>query len=163
MIAIPQKDLHLGAGAVWFRIGWLGSFLGGIALLRYFQPNQLSAWIPFHTACGAITGLPCLFCGTTRAMHHLLYGNFSAALYYNWLAFPILAGALVLSVLFLAELIANRRLLVIPNKIRATPRSLAFGLAIVLTLWSLQIYLAVSQHKRELLNPSGLLYAFFVK
>ena len=30
-------------------------------------------------------------------------------------------------------------------------------------LWTLQVYLAVSQHKHELLNPRGPLYALFVR
>jgi hypothetical protein len=96
-------------------------------------------------------------------MHHLLNGNFSAALYYNWLAFPILALALLLSAVFLAELIAGKKFLVIERRIWVSPRTLGFGFAIMLSLWSLQVYLAVSQHKSELLNPSGLLYAFLVK
>ena len=162
MIARTKNARVISCEALWLRFGWFASFFGGIVLLRSFTPSQLSAWIPFHTSCGAITGLPCLFCGTTRAMHHLLNGNFSAALYYNWLAFPILALALLLSALFLAELIVGKRLLVM-RRIRVSPRTLGFGFAIVLSLWSLQVYLAVSQHKSELLNPSGLLYAFFVK
>jgi hypothetical protein len=161
MIARSQEPLS--PGAIRFRFGWLGLLLCGIAILRVFSPSQLSAWIPFHTACGAITGLPCLFCGTTRAMHHLLNGNFSVALYYNWLAFPILAVSLALSALFVAELIAGKNLFAIADRVRVTPRTLAFGFAIMLSLWSLQIYLAVSQHKSELLNSKGLLYAFFVK
>ncbi len=72
-------------------------------------------------------------------------------------------GALALSALFLAELIAGQRLLAIRGRIHVTPRVLAVGLAMILSLWSLQVYLAVSRHKSELLNPSGLLYAFFVK
>jgi hypothetical protein len=163
MIARTKSAHVISCDALWLRWGWLASFFGGIVILRSFAPSQLSAWIPFHTSCGAITGLPCLFCGTTRAMHQLLNGNFAAALYYNWLAFPILALALTLSAVFLAELIAGKKLLVIERRIRVSPRTLGFGFAIMLSLWSLQVYLAVSQHKNELLNPSGLLYAFFVK
>jgi hypothetical protein len=37
-----------------------------------------------------------------------------------------------------------------------------FGLGLLL-LWTLQTYLAVSQHKHELLNPRGPLYALFVR
>ena len=163
MIATTKNARALSCHGLWLRFGWFASVFGGIVVLRSFAPSQLSAWIPFHTSCGAITGLPCLFCGTTRAMYHLLNGNFSAALYYNWLAFPILAVALLLSALFLAEVIVGKKLLVIGSRIRVSPRTLGFGFAIMLSLWSLQVYLAVSQHKSELLNPSGLLYAFIVK
>ena len=41
--------------------------------------------------------------------------------------------------------------------------NLRFHLAALLALWSLQVYLAVSQHKTELLNPNGPLYALFVR
>jgi hypothetical protein len=153
----------LSPGAIWCRFAWLASVLGGVASFRLFEAHQLSAWVPLRAPCGAITGLPCLFCGTTRAMHHLFDGNFPAALYYNWLAFPILAVALALSALFLAELIVGKRLLVIGNRIHLPPRMLAFGLALIFSLWSLHAYLAVSRHKDELLNPSGLLYGFFVR
>jgi hypothetical protein len=37
------------------------------------------------------------------------------------------------------------------------------SLAVVFCLWALQVYLAVSQRKTELLNPRGPLYALFVK
>jgi hypothetical protein len=41
-------------------------------------------------------------------------------------------------------------------------RLTAFGLGVLL-LWTLQVYLAVSQHKHELLNSRGPLYALFVR
>jgi hypothetical protein len=33
----------------------------------------------------------------------------------------------------------------------------------LILLWAFQVYLAVSQHKSELLNPNGPLYWFVVK
>lgn len=161
-MSVPATD-GLSLSGSWFRLGWLTSLLGGAAILRAFEPGQLPVWLPFHTSCGAITGLPCLFCGLTRAMHHLMNGDFSLALYYNWLAYPILASAVAISALFLAELIAGRSITVTRNALQVTPRSIAVGLAMLLSLWSFQVYLAISQHKTELLNPSGPLYAFFVK
>jgi len=41
-------------------------------------------------------------------------------------------------------------------------RLTVFGLSLLL-LWTLQIYLAVSQHKYELLNARGPLYVLFVR
>jgi hypothetical protein len=40
---------------------------------------------------------------------------------------------------------------------------ISVSLVTLLSLWALQAYLAVSQHKSELLNPRGPLYALFVK
>src|SRR5712691_11838499 len=77
-------------------------------LLALVRPGSLPRWFPFPTSCGAITGLPCIFCGTTRAIHHLLRGEFSSALYYNWLAYPLLAGALLLAATNALELLLDR-------------------------------------------------------
>src|SRR5437588_63884 len=47
--------------------------------------------------------------------------------------------------------------------LRVTRRRLTvFGLGLLL-LWTLQTYLAVSQHKHELLNTRGPLYVLFVR
>ena len=46
--------------------------------------------------------------------------------------------------------------------VRVTPRIIAVSLVTLLLVWTLQVWLAVSQHKRELLNPRGPLYALLV-
>jgi len=143
-----------------FALVVLPSALLALALIA---PDSLPAWFPLHTSCGAITGLPCIFCGTTRAIHHLLHGDFRIALYYNWLAFPLIAGALALILLQMVELLFRRNLLACIPKPRLTRKSLGcFAVGLVL-LWSLQVYLAVSQHKTELLNPNGPLYSLVVR
>ena len=81
---------------------------GALFSLAFVQPGSLSHWSPFAVSCGAITGLPCIFCGTTRAIHQLLHGQFARVLYYNWLAFPILGGALALFLLHGLELLLDR-------------------------------------------------------
>jgi hypothetical protein len=136
---------------------------GALLALALIPPGTLPPWFPLHTSCGAITGLPCIFCGTTRAIYHLLHGDFRTALYYNWLAFPLIAGALALILLQMVELLFRRNLLACIPKPRPTRKSLG-GLAVGLVLlWSLQVYLAVSQHKTELLNPNGPLYSLIVR
>jgi hypothetical protein len=134
-----------------------------LLLLRCIDPVVAGGWLPFHPSCGAITGLPCIFCGMTRALHLLLNGDFIGAIYFNWLTFPLLGAVIVLIVLFAIE-IAKRRMIWRLRGIRQlTRRGLAvFGLGL-LSLWTLQTYLAVSQHKHELLNPRGPLYALFVR
>jgi len=99
----------------------------------------------------------------TRALHLLLNGNFVGAIYFNWLAFPFLGAIIFLIALFAIE-IAKRRVILRSSVILSmTRRRLkVFGLGVLL-LWTLQAYLAVSQHKHELLNSRGPLYALFVR
>lgn len=134
-----------------------------LLLLALVPPNSLRHWFPFPISCGAITGLPCIFCGTTRAVYHLLHGEFASALYYNWLAYPLVAGALILALTNALELLFSRNLLArIPRPGLTRARWCALAAGFVL-LWCLQVYLAISQHKSQLLNPSGPLYSLVVR
>ena len=144
------------------RFAFIVSALAALLLLRWIDPVVAGSWLMFHPSCGAITGLPCIFCGMTRALHLLLNGNFVGAIYFNWLAFPFLAAVIFLIALFAIE-IARRRVIWRSSVVLSmTQRRLtAFGLGVLL-LWTLQAYLAVSQHKHELLNSRGPLYALFV-
>jgi hypothetical protein len=136
---------------------------GALLALAWLPPSPLPGWFPFATSCGALTGLPCIFCGTTRALHFLLEGEFGRALYFNWLAYPLLAGALVLLIINAIELATDCNLLARFPRPRLTgARCTALAAAFVL-LWCLQVYLAVSQHKTELLNPRGPLYSLVVR
>lgn len=144
------------------RLALLALLPAGLLLFRSLPPEGLPAWFPFATSCGAITGLPCIFCGMTRALHFLLQGDFTRALYFNWLAFPLAAVLSATLLLALAEVIAGRHLFARLPRLRLTRRSFCGLLAGLFLLWSLQVYLAVSQHKSELLNPTGPLYSLVV-
>lgn len=131
--------------------------------LALIQPASLPHWFPFPASCGAVTGLPCIFCGTTRAVHHLLHGEFGRALYFNWLVYPLVAGALALALTNALELFFARNLLIRlprPTLSRGSLGRLGAGFVLI---WCLQVYLAVSQHKSELLNPRGPLYSLVVR
>jgi Protein of unknown function (DUF2752) len=134
-----------------------------LAALFFVGPGTLPKWFPFATSCGAFTGLPCIFCGVTRGLHHLLHGEFGRALYFNWLAFPLVGGALTLFLVHALELVLDRRLLARVLRVRPTRPSLGALFAGLVLLWCLQVYLAVSQHKTELLNPHGPLYSLVVR
>jgi hypothetical protein len=125
-------------------------------------PGSLPAWFPFAASCGAITGLPCIFCGMTRAFYYLLHGEFGRALYYNWLAFPFAASAIAIFFVNLLEIILNRKFLSRIPAVRLNPASWSLLAISFVLLWCLQVYLAVSQHKTELLNPNGPLYSLVV-
>ncbi len=163
MREFPSSHAPLRASEQKLRAACISAAVLSFVGLRFFEPSHIPAWLPIHPSCGAITGLPCLFCGLTRAIHHLLQGNFAAALYYNWLALPISAGAVLLAAIFTAELIAKRKIFQIRARFCFTPRSGAIAMTVLVSLWLLQVYLAISQDKRELLNPSGPLYALFVR
>jgi Protein of unknown function (DUF2752) len=145
------------------RFAFITSASATLLLLRCIDPVVAGSWLPFHPSCGAITGLPCIFCGMTRALHLLLNGDFIGAIYFNWLAFPFLGAIIFLITLFAIEIAKRRVNWRLCVSLRVTRRRLTvFGLGLLL-LWTLQTYLAVSQHKHELLNPGGPLYALFVR
>lgn len=138
------------------------AFFFALIGVRSFEPQAIAGWLPLHASCGRITGLPCIFCGTTRAIHFLLNGAPGRALYYNWLAFPLVAGAIAAIFICTVELLTRRKLLPALPKIDFTPRSLAAMTTALVLLWFFQIYLAVAGHKSELLNPNGYLYSLVV-
>jgi len=134
-----------------------------LLILRWIDPVVAGSWLSFHTSCGVITGLPCIFCGMTRALHLLLNGDFQRAIYFNWLAIPFFAGVVFLIALFAIEMVKRRVIVNLSMLLRVTARRLTvLGLGL-LSLWALQVYLAVSQHKHELLNPRRPLYSLFVR
>ena len=145
------------------RFAFITSASATLLLLRCIDPVVAGSWLPFHPSCGAITGLPCIFCGMTRALHLLLNGDFIGAIYFNWLAFPFLGAIIFLITLFAIEIAKRRVIWRLRVSLRVTRRRLTvFGLGLSL-LWTLQTYLAVSQRKHELLNPGGPIYALFVR
>jgi hypothetical protein len=132
-------------------------------VLRVVDPVMAGSWVPLHTSCGAITGLPCIFCGMTRALHLLLSGDFGGAFYFNWLAFPFLGAVVFLVAVCVIEILSRRVILTWNKSAPLTARKLTIIGLTLFMLWTLQAYLAVSQHKHELLNPRGPLYALFVR
>jgi hypothetical protein len=136
---------------------------GVLLALKFSPPATAGHWLPFAPSCGAITGLPCIFCGTTRALHCLLNGDWPRALYFNWLAFPLLGGAILFLATLLVELLLQRNFLALCPKPVMNRRSAGSLLAGLFLLWVLQVTLAVSQRKTELLNPRGPLYSLVAK
>ncbi len=130
--------------------------------LRTLDPAALSA-LPIAVSCGSISGLPCLFCGLTRALHALLNGDVSRAVYFNWLAIPVLVTSLLVVGALLFETLSARPLLGWKFRFQMNTRSLGYASLVLGALWVLQIYLALAQHKHELLNSAGPLYSVFVR
>lgn len=154
---------HLAPPEKRWRAFYLLLLPGVLLPFALLPPDSVPHWFPFAISCGAVTGLPCIFCGVTRAIYHLLHADFGRALYYNWLAYPILAGALTLALTTALELFTSRNLLTRLPRLRLTPARCGVLTAGFVLLWCLQVYLAVSQHKSELLNPRGPLYSLVVR
>ena len=152
---LRQRDL------VW-RLALLAVIGGVLAALRVFDP-EANSWFPLRTSCGAISGLPCLFCGTTRAMHHLLHGEFGRAIYFNWLAVPILVAAVMIALIVATEAAFGRRVLQNHLSFPLNSRRVGAIAGAVVVLWAIQITLAITLQKHELLNPAGPLYSLFVR
>jgi hypothetical protein len=63
------------------RLGLLAGIMACVALLYAVDPATSHVFPP--CPCHALTGLYCPGCGSLRAMHHLLHGEFRAALGLN--------------------------------------------------------------------------------
>lgn len=79
-----------------FRRGTKGAAIAGIALtavlLFFFAPTEH----PFYPRCvfHSLTGLACPGCGSLRAVHQFLHGNFAAAFRLNPFAMTIVPLAI---------------------------------------------------------------------
>jgi Protein of unknown function (DUF2752) len=78
----------------------LGAFLGLAAWLTARLPTPQCA---FH----ALTGLPCVTCGSTRAAWQFLHGHFAASFHFNPLAFLAYCGIVVFDLYAATVLLAR--------------------------------------------------------
>jgi Protein of unknown function (DUF2752) len=145
------------------RLAFVIGATAALLILRSVDPVGIGKWLPFPMSCGAVTGLPCIFCGMTRALHALLNGNVSGAVYFNWLAFPFLGIVAFFVVVCMIEAAKRRTIFNWATVAPFTARKLTIVGSGLFLLWTVQVYLAVSQHKQDLLNPSGPLYALLVR
>jgi hypothetical protein len=93
-----QVCVHPWNSARWKAFGIMAGLLAGSVVLYFYDPAGNSA----YPSCmlHALTGLHCPGCGTLRALHQLLHGNFFAAMRLNpllVLTLPFLGYALLCS------------------------------------------------------------------
>jgi len=162
MMTLANSTRSLRPGQLRARLVAIFAVSAALVTLRAVNPEIVS-WFPLRSSCGVVTGLPCIFCGTTRAVHYLLHGEFARALYFNWLSFPVTIAALVIMLVFAAETALGRRVIQLRFSFRVTPQRAALLASGITALWLMQIAIAVGLHKRELLNPAGLLYALLLQ
>ena len=117
----------------------------GLALLRPARPI-------FPCGFHALSGLPCLFCGGTRAVRAILHGDLQAAIYLNPLAFPALALVVATVVVLLIEAAAARSLVPWEDFVRRFGRIAPVLVLPALGFWVIHIYLALRTPKPELVD-----------
>ncbi|MDD5261898.1 MAG: DUF2752 domain-containing protein [Methylacidiphilales bacterium] len=151
---MQKPFLPLAPDGKTFRLIFL-SITSLLALKAWLLPHLPG--LPSSDAMRDLVGLPCPFCGGTRAMSCLLHGDWHGALYFNWIVFPVLflGGPLVAIIIY--ELASNRRIL---KWININPRRISVFAAALVLLWGLQIGQALFTPKPELLNPRGLFFQF---
>ncbi len=123
----------------------------GLAFVAFCGP---SAPRPLVLPCGlhAMTGLPCPFCGGTRAARAALGGDWSRALYLNALAFPALLLVACAAATLLLEAGTSRR--IVPWDAVLRKISLWGPMLVVLAIiwWIPHLVLALRTPKPELVN-----------
>lgn len=143
---------RLPPSARWLRAGLVAGLISLLIVVA------LSARIPrpdsFTMPCGfhALTGLPCLLCGGTRAIRSVLNGQWEMALYLNPIAYPAVFAALVLVLVYLCEAVLGIGLWSpgpwFQRLRRLAPLLIVAGLA----WWTWHVVSALKTPKPELVN-----------
>lgn len=134
---IIRTSLVLGVTLVWIILFWC-------------NPERPIPLIPcfFHK----ITGLPCAFCGGTRATCAILHGNFQHAFTLNPLAFPAVACLIGIGSVSILEMLIGHPLadwkLVWFQGLKFLPALTA----ILILWWFAHMAIAVWQANSELVN-----------
>ncbi|MEI6278437.1 MAG: DUF2752 domain-containing protein [Verrucomicrobiae bacterium] len=132
------------------RAGLAAGLVAILVAMAVRFPNAPHFTLPcvFHI----LTGLPCLFCGGTRAMRAIMHGQWELALYLNPLAFPVFL-AVLLAVLFLViEAVRGRPLRDWEGLLCRTGRFVPVAAALCLAWWLTHIVLALKTPKSELVD-----------
>src|SRR5947208_15349025 len=108
--AYSRNNATLGQGSDSYpcrlgpRFAFIVSASAALLLLRCIDPVVAGSWLRFNPSCVAITGLPCIFCAMTRALHLLLNGDFIGAIYFKWIGFTFLVAMIFFLVLLAIEI-----------------------------------------------------------
>lgn len=140
----PQRILRLSAAAAILAV------LGALALLPA-SPSLLPA-LPGGCMFHKLSGLPCVFCGGTRATSALLHGNLERAWYLNPLALPVVAMLLITAAICLLEAARNRPLLDWPRFFKRARPLLPIVFIGLLILWFPHVWGALRASKTELID-----------
>lgn len=106
--------------------------------------------------CGfkALTGLPCLFCGGTRAATAALHGDFEYSFYLNALSIPVLFAIMLLASVCAWEILRGRPIAHWHTISQPCIKFLPLVLVLLLAWWSLHMVSALRTPKPELVDPN---------
>lgn len=154
MVRVPA--LPLSSSQKQARLVGILLILGFLTYAFFLNPDWRSPSWAFPDLLNVV-GIPCLFCGGTRATHFILHGEFQRALYFNWIAFPALAAAVSLVLVMSLEIGRCRALL--PSVRLRKSQWMTLGVLAAL-MWGHHVYDALYSPKPELLNREGLFFRF---
>lgn len=143
---------RLRAQSRWLRAGLAIALLLAVLSLAFLHSERRFSLSMFPCAFHSISGLPCLFCGGTRAVSAILGGNPQAAVYLNVLAFPVLALAGLVVCVFLIEAAAGRLIGPWEKMFRKLNRLAPLLLLPAVAWWWIHIYSALKTPKPELVD-----------
>ena len=143
---------ELPASARWLRVGLAAGGLLFFAALACVGRIPVANAHPMPCAFRAVSGLPCLFCGGTRAARAIIAGDCARATYLNPLAFPALLAAGGAIVVLAIEAAAGIKLW---NPERVFPKNRWFAWAVLLLAlawWVFHVGAALAKPKPELVD-----------
>ena len=143
---------RLRAQSRWLRVGLAIALLLATFSVAFLHSERRPSLSLFPCAFHSISGLPCLFCGGTRAVSAILDGNPQSAVYLNVLAFPVLALAGIVVCVFLIEAVAGRLIGPWEKIFRQLNRLAPLLLLPAVAWWAFHIYSALITPKPELVD-----------
>ncbi len=146
--SLKPPPLPIGKSERTGRLLFFGCLTGLVAWL-IFWPQVFPS--PSFCAFHSMTGLPCAFCGGTRAVRSLVAGDWEHALYLNPLAVAVvLVGGPILLVLLAEALRGKRFLPPFNNTTRVVLLTLGAIILLPWTYWHAST--ALKTPKAELVN-----------
>jgi len=139
-----QRSVRLGIIAV-------SALIFSLLLLKSLNPSLPALPCGFKV----LTGLPCLFCGGTRAACAALRGDFAYSLYLNALSIPLLASILLLAFVSALEITRGRPFADWHSLSRPFFKLWPALILLLLACWAVHLILALRIPKPELLNPDN--------
>lgn len=143
---------RLAPEARWLRFGLALAMILVLLSLAFLKSDRRVTLPALPCAFHAVSGLPCLFCGGTRAVCAILDGNPRAALRLNILAFPALALLAISLLALVVEAVSGRPLAPWEVVLRRLNRFAPILILPALVWWMFHIYSALRTPKPELVD-----------
>lgn len=138
--------------------GCLAVFVGWLI----FWPLPKAVHGPGFCAFHSVTGLPCGFCGGTRAVRSLVAGDWDRAIYMNPLAVVVVLVGVPVFLLLIVEAVRGRRILPpFNNTARVIVLLIMAGIILPWSFWHART--ALKTPKTELVNFEHPLVKFFLR